>query len=136
MIDYSKLETGQLLSRQSLTLDTKAVCNYTAAVDDTSNPTAKDGTPLVPPMAIAALALSAIINALQIPGGTIHASQELGFGAAVPIGASLECTATLAQNSVRRNWRFLVVNMEATSESGNAVMEGKITIMLPAELRA
>ena len=132
MIDYSKLETGQLLSRQSLTLDAKAVGDYVAAVDDRSNPAAKDGAPLVPPMAIAALALSAVINTLQIPGGTIHASQELGFGAAVPIGASLNCTATLAQNSVRRNWRFLVVNMEATSESGSAVMEGKSTIMLPA----
>ena len=132
MIDYSNLETGRLLSKQSLTLDAKAIGDYAEAVDDTSNPTAKDGTPLVPSMAIAALALSAVINALQIPGGTIHASQELGFGAALPIGASLDCTATLAQNSVRRNWRFLVVNMEATSESGNVVMDGTSTIMLPA----
>ena len=132
MIDYSTLETGQQLSNQSLTLDAKAVGDYVAAVSDASNPTAGGGTPLVPPMAIAALALSAVINTLQIPGGTIHASQELGFGAAVPVGATLDCTATLAQNSVRRNWRFLVVNMEATSESGSVVMEGKSTIMLPA----
>ena len=132
MIDYSKLETGQQLSGQSLTLDAKAVGDYVTAVSDSSNPTAGDGTPLVPPMAIAALALSAVINALQIPGGTIHASQELGFGASVPVGETLECTATLTQNTVRRGWRFLVVNMEATSETGNAVMEGKSTIMLPA----
>ena len=132
MIDYSKLETGQELSSQSLTLDAKAVEEYTAAVSDTSSPVASDGSPLVPPMAIAALALSAIINTLQIPGGTIHASQELGFGAAAPVGATLDCRATLAQNSVRRGWRFLVVNMEATSEGGDIVMEGKSTIMLPA----
>ena len=131
MIDYSKLETGQMLSRQSLTLDAKAVGDYASAVDDKSNPATKDGVPLVPPMAIAALALSAVINTLQIPGGTIHASQELSFGAVAAIGASLDCTATVAQNSVRRNWRFLVVNIEATSESGIAVMEGKSTIMLP-----
>ena len=132
MIDYSKLETGQELSSQSLTLDAKAVEEYTAAVSDTSSLVASDGSPLVPPMAIAALALSAIINTLQIPGGTIHASQELGFGAAAPVGATLDCRATLAQNSVRRGWRFLVVNMEATSEGGDIVMEGKSTIMLPA----
>ena len=131
MIDYSTLETGQQLSSQSLTLDAESVGAYTAAVDDASNPSTADGAPLVPPMAIAALALSAVINALQIPGGTIHASQELGFGAAVPVGATLDCTATLAQNSVRRNWRFLVVNMEATAKSGDVVMEGKSTIMLP-----
>ena len=131
MIDYSKLEAGQQLSNQPLLLDAKAVGSYVVAVNDTSNPAATDGTPLVPPMAIAALALSAVINALQIPGGTIHASQELGFGAAVPVGTTIDCTATVAQNSVRRNWRFLVVNMEATSDSGNPVMEGKSTIMLP-----
>ena len=132
MIDYSKLEAGQQLSSQPLHLDAKAVADYVAAVNDTSSPAAADGAPLVPPMAIAALALSAVINALQIPGGTIHASQELGFGAAVPVGAAIDCTATVAQNSVRRNWRFLVVNMEATSEGGSVVMEGKSTIMLPA----
>lgn len=132
MIDYSKLETGQQLSSESVTLDAKAVGDYVAAVEDTSNPTACDGTALVPPMAIAALALSAVINALQIPGGTIHASQELGFGVSVPVGETLECTATLAQNSVRRDWRFLVVTMEAVSANGGVAMEGKSTIMLPA----
>lgn len=131
MNDYSKLETGQELSNQSFILDAQAVGDYVAAVCDTSNPAASDGTPLVPPMAIAALALSAVIGALQIPGGTIHASQELGFGAAVPVGAALDCRATLAQNSVRRGWRFLVVNIEATSEVGDVVMGGKSTIMLP-----
>ena len=132
MIDYSKLESGQELSSQSLTLDAKAVGDYVAAVSDTSSPAASDGTPLVPPMAIAALALSAVIGALQIPGGTIHASQELGFGAALPIGAAVVCRATLAQNSARRGWRFLVVNMEATTGDGSVVMDGKSTIMLPA----
>lgn len=132
MIDYSKLETGKQISSESVTLHAKAVGDYMAAVEDTSNPTASDGTVLVPPMAIAALALSAVINALQIPGGTVHASQELGFGASVSVGETLECTATLAQNSVRRNWRFLVVNLEAISADGFVAMEGKSTIMLPA----
>ena len=132
MIDYSKLETGQQLSSKSVSLSAKAVGDYVTAVEDASSPTASDGTPLVPPTAIAALALSAVINALQIPGGTIHASQELGFCASVPIGSTVECTATLAQNSVRRNWRFLIVNLEATTEGGSVVMEGKGTIMLPA----
>ena len=131
MIDYSTLEAGQPLTRHSITLDADSVRAYIAAVDDGSGVTDADGAPLAPPMAIAALALSAVINALQIPGGTIHASQELGFGAAVPVGAALDCSATLAQNSVRRNWRFLVVNMEAVNDKGATVMEGKSTIMLP-----
>ena len=132
-VDYSKLEIGQQLSSQPVTLDAKAVGDYVAAVDDANGPQSPDGAALVPPMAIAALALSAVINVLQIPGGTIHASQELGFSASVPIGETLECTATLAQNSVRRGWRFLVVNMEAVSDDGIVVMDGKSTIMLPAQ---
>ena len=131
MIDYSKLKSGQRLSDEPLMLDAAAVSEYTAAVGDTSSPTAADGAPLVPPMAIAALALSAVINALRIPGGTIHAGQELDFSQAVPVGAALHCTATLAQNSVRRNWRFLVVNLEAAAGDGKVVMTGKSTIMLP-----
>ena len=131
MIDYSKLETGQQLSRKSVVFDAKAISDYATAVDDTSNPADTDGTPLVPPMAIAALALSGAIDALQIPGGTIHASQELEFGTAVPIGSALECTATLEQNSVRRNWRFLIVSLEAKTDLGRNAMRGRGTIMLP-----
>ena len=131
MIDYSTLQPGQRLSHELLTLDADSIAAYVDAVSDSSRPTSADGAPLAPPMAIAALALSAVINALQIPGGTIHAGQELEFGKAMPVGATVTCAATLAQNSMRRGWRFLVVNLTAADGDGNAVMSGKSTIMLP-----
>lgn len=131
MIDYSTLQPGQPLSHELLMLDADSIAAYVDAVSDSSMPASADGAPLVPPMAIAALALSAVINVLQIPGGTIHAGQELDFRKALPVGATLTCDATLAQNSVRRGWRFLVVNLMAADEGGNAVMSGKSAIMLP-----
>lgn len=131
MIDYSSLQPGQRLSHELLTLDADSIAAYVDAVSDSSRPASADGAPLAPPMAIAALALSAVINALQIPGGAIHAGQELDFRKAMPVGATLACTATLAQNSMRRGWRFLVVNLTAADAEGNAVMSGKSTIMLP-----
>lgn len=131
MIDYSTLQPGQRLSHELLTLDADSIAAYVDAVGDSSRPASADGAPLAPPMAIAALALSAVINALQIPGGAIHAGQELDFRKATPVGATLTCTATLAQNSMRRGWRFLVVNLTAADGDGNAVMSGKSTIMLP-----
>lgn len=131
MIDYSTLQPGQRLSHEILTLDADSIAAYVDAVSDSSLPASANGVPLAPPMAIAALALSAVINALQIPGGTIHAGQELEFGKVMPVGATLACSATLAQNSMRRGWRFLVVNLTATDTDGNAVMSGKSTIMLP-----
>ena len=132
-IDYAQLQAGQRISEERLTLDAEAVGRYAEAVGDASSPAAKDGTPLVNPMAVGALALSAVINALKIPGGTIHAGQELDFGRALPIGAELTCTAIVAQNSVRREWRFLVVSLTAADDEGNAVMQGKSTIMLPTQ---
>lgn len=131
MIDYSTLQPGQRLSHELLTLDSDSIAAYVDAVSDSSRPASADGAPLAPPMAIAALALSAVINALQIPGGAIHAGQELDFRKAMPVGATLACTATLAQNSMRRGWRFFVVNLMAADCDGNAVMSGKSTIMLP-----
>lgn len=132
-MDYAQLQPGQRISRERLTLDAEAVERYAEAVGDASSPKAQDGTPLVNPMAIGALALSAVINALRIPGGTIHAGQELDFGKALPVGAELISTATVAQNSVRREWRFLVVSLTAADDDGNAVMQGKSTIMLPTQ---
>ena len=131
MIDHSTLQPGQRLSYEILTLDADSIAAYVDAVSDSSLPASADGVPLAPPMAIAARALSAVINALQIPGGTIHAGQELEFGKAMPVGATLACNATLAQNSTRRGWRFLVVNLTAADDGGNTVMSGKSTIMLP-----
>ena len=132
-IDYAQLQAGQRISRERLTLDAEAVGRYAEAVGDASKPVAKDGTALVNPMAVGALALSAVINALRIPGGTVHAGQELDFGRALPVGAEITCTATVAQNSVRREWRFLVVNLTAADDEGNEVMQGKSTIMLPTQ---
>lgn len=131
MIDYSILQPGQRLSHELLTLDADSIAAYVDAVSDSSRPASADGAPLAPPMAIAALALNEVINALQIPGGAIHAGQELDFRKAMPVGATLACTATLAQNSMRRGWRFFVVNLMAADCDGNAVMSGKSTIMLP-----
>lgn len=131
MIDYSTLQPGQRLSHELLVLDADSIAAYVDAVSDSSRTASADGAPLAPPMAIAALALSAVIDALQIPGGTIHAGQELDFRKAMPVGATLACTATLAQNSMRLGWRFLVVNLTAADDDGNAVMSGKSTIMLP-----
>ncbi len=85
-------------------------------------------------MAVAALSLRGVVNDLQIPGGTLHAGQELEFRADVPVGTALECRASLLQNSVRAGWRFLVVGLEVDSDTGLRVMEGKSTIMVPEEL--
>jgi acyl dehydratase len=132
-IDYAKLVPGQSISERSYVLDADAVSRYVAAVGDrTWTASAGDGPRLAPPMAVAALSLRGVVVDLEIPGGTLHAGQEFEFSAAVPLGWRLACTATLEQNSVRGEWRFLVVRVSVRNDDGVAVMEGKSTLMLPA----
>ncbi len=133
-IDYSTLEPGQTVSSRSYVLDEETVADYTAAVDD-NNPLRVDasGRSLAPPMALAALSLRGVVNDLSIPGGTLHAGQELEFLHPVPVGETVECRAVLSQNAVRGEWRFMVVHMEVEDGKGRKVMDGKGTIMLPIE---
>jgi acyl dehydratase len=129
-VDYSQLAPGQEISIRTLEMTVESVARYTDAVGD-SNRLREDGRELVPAMAVAALSLGGVINDLQIPGGTVHAGQELEFCKAVPVGVTLDCKATLVQNSVRGEWRFMVVSLEVMDGEGQKVMDGKSTIMLP-----
>ena len=131
-VDYSKLAPGQRISDRTYDLDPDTVSRYAAAVEDgASLRGGADGAAPVPAMAVAALGLRGVVNDLAIPGGTLHAGQELEFKAPVTVGDSLTCRATLLQNSVRGAWRFMVVQLGVENGEGREVMAGKSTIMLP-----
>ena len=126
-IDYAELLPKQVVSNQRYVLDEAAVSAYVSAVGDSS---ATSST--APPMALAALSLRGVVNDLQIPGGTLHVGQELRFMGVVSPPETLDCRATLVQNSIRGDWRFLVVHLEVDDRGGRQVMDGKSTIMVPA----
>ncbi len=129
-MDYSLLKTGQRLTTRKYKLSAETVAKYVDAVNDTS---IKYSTMnLVPATAVAALSLRGIIEDLAIPGGTVHAGQELEFRKAVRLGQELSCTATVLQNAVRGNSRFLSLEALVQDSSGDMVMKGKSTIIVPA----
>ena len=133
--DYSKLQTGESVSSRSYLLDGDTVAAYTEAVDGRRRlASGDDRGPLAPPMAVAALSLRGVVTDLAIPGGTLHVGQEIEFKRAVAVGETLECNALLLQNSVRGDWRFMVVQLNVDDRNGHPVMEGKSTIMLPAQM--
>ena len=133
-VDYSRLAPGALVSNRSYVLDDDMVRRYAEAVGDRSRLHSPDGgAELAPPMAIAALSLRGVVNDLEIPGGTLHAGQELEFVEAVPVGGTLDCRAAVLQNSVRGGWRFIVVGLEVGNGRGDTVLQGKSTIMLPED---
>ncbi len=133
--EYGELEPGAAFSKHTYDLESDLVSNYLDAVQDQSSPLRdEDGRAIVPAMAVAALSLRGVVQDLRIPGGTLHVGQEFRYSAAVTIGSSLGCEATLVQNSVRGGWRFLVVDCRVTDGGDSEVMRGKSTIMIPAGL--
>ncbi len=134
-MEYGELEAGQVVSSHSYCLDSTLVSDYVEAVQDDSGPLLDTGgLELVPAMAVAALSMRGMVEDLRIPGGTLHAGQEFEFSGAVAVGDSVDCVATLAQNSVRGDWRFLIVECLVSDASDKNIMKGKSTIMIPADL--
>ena len=118
-----RLKPGSSSPNGRYFLDADTVAAYVEAVGDTSRPWAQDGA--VPPMAVAALGLRGVIEDLSIPGGTVHAGQELQFGGAVEVGETLSCKATVAQNSCPRcGARFVAVALVVHDGRGREVMIG------------
>ncbi|MDA1189879.1 MAG: MaoC family dehydratase [Chloroflexi bacterium] len=126
-----------MVSRQSCVMDIETVSRYVDAVGDETfdSPVMRreDSKQVyVPAMAVAAISVRGVVNDLQIPGGTLHLGQELQFLDIVPLGETLVCMATLAQNSVRGGQRILVVSLDVENGLGRTVMTGKSTIAVPA----
>ena len=133
-ISYSELEIGTIVSKQSYVLDRESVQKYILAVEDSTFSTVAESSNIAPPMSIAALSLRGVVNDLNIPGGTLHIGQELSFLKTVPVGIYLECEAVLSSNSVRGDFRFMVVVLSVRDDVKEHVMKGKSTIMLPVYL--
>ena len=135
-IDYGSLSTGETISKRTYLIDLESVTKYRNAVQDNIPSENREesiaGDNFAPPMSIAALSLKGVVNDLKIPGGTLHTGQEINFLSKVPIGETLVCTATLNSNTVRVEWRFMVVKLVVCDSKGTTVMTGKSTIMIPA----
>ena len=63
-------------------------------------------------MMLIAAGLSRVIEALELGGGTVHASQEVSFVRPVAPGEQVVARTTLRGNSVRRGSRFATVATE------------------------
>ena len=90
-----------------------------------------DSAGVAPPLAVAALALGALLGEVSLPDGTLHASEALTYAAAVPVGAELECRATLTQRSVRAGYVVSVLDSDIVLE-GKTALSTRATVLSPA----
>jgi hypothetical protein len=86
---------------------------------------------IVPPLAIAACAMTALSQSFTVPPGSIHASQELEFLKMVPIGASISCGGKIAQKLERGSLNLVILEINVMNQAEEKVLTGKATIAAP-----
>ncbi len=132
-MDLSTLIPGQSLVDEELTISPEASAAYRDATADTS--AVYDERTAVPPTAVAALALAAVMRAVELPAGAVHVGQELELSSVAEPGDALRCTASVADNGVRGGNRLLALRFQVTHES-RPVVAGRASIIVPVEAPA
>jgi acyl dehydratase len=127
------LEKGHRFPEVSFVLDEGTVSRYTAAVEDEALPPLAEagGKAFVPPMAVAAFALRALMEAIALPAGAVHASQEFQFLRPTLVGEKITASVWLAQRSQRSDWLVVAVGVEAKGEGEDPVLRGRVNALIP-----
>jgi hypothetical protein len=129
-MDFAELVPGYEFPPASYELSTSLISQYLKAVDSPDE--LKPLREFVPPLAIAAYAMTAMAGSLSLPPGSIHASQEFEFFQLVPVGATINCQAKVARKLTRGKMGMLVLDLNVFDQSREKVQSGKATVVLPA----
>src|SRR3972149_4844236 len=107
------LPKGHHLPPSAFELSPQWVREYAAAVEDEAIG-ALDGS-LVPPMAVAALAVRSLLEAAKLPPGAIHLGQEMSLLEPVRVGERLAVQAPAGSARAGASWASI-----STSRAGTA----------------
>ena len=114
----------------SIVLDSARCRAYRDATGDTLG--VYDALHAVPPLAVAAFALGALLESVGLPPGTLHANESLQAHEVVPEGSTVECRARVAQRSQRGGWVVTVLESDMMLNGASAVFS-RATVLCPAE---
>jgi acyl dehydratase len=127
-VSLAEVSVGFEFSPTRYELGKDLVGKYLEAVDG-GKEFLTDG--LVPPLAIAACAMTTIAQSVSIPPGSIHASQDFEFLKPLAIGASVNCGGRVAQKLERGGLCLIMLEINVTDQGGDRVLTGKTTIAAP-----
>jgi acyl dehydratase len=130
-IEYDKLTTGYQFAPVSLQLDSDKVKAYLSAVEDRNS--IYGDSNVVPPMAVAALAMTAMSSGLVLPPGAIHVSQNLEFYGTVKIGENLTSHAVVSRKVERGKFHMLNIGINVKNQNRKTVLSGETGFILPLE---
>ena len=128
-IEYDKLTTGYEFAPASFKLDREMVTAYLKATEDKTG--LYKESRIIPPMAIAALAMAALLTGLSLPPGTIHVSQELEFIDIANIGEPLTSYARVSRKVERGKLHMLTIGINVLGQKKTAVITGEFGFILP-----
>jgi acyl dehydratase len=127
--EYYQLYVGFEFPPQSYKLDSSVVSLYLEAVKETNDLYRKEA--LVPPMAVTAFAMASLSEALKMPPGTIHVSQELDFLKLVYIGDTITCYSKVSRKLDRGGLRLMNTDITVVNQNKENVLTGKVGFVLP-----
>ena len=125
-----EINAGLAIDLGSWTLTEDAVKGYLGAVGDDLGLYAETG--LVPPLALCAYALAAMLHKLSLPAGTVHSIQEMEVLGAVAVGDEIHGEAVPERPRSRGGLTFTSVSYTLENGSGKVVQIGKTTVLTPA----
>ena len=120
---------GEELNLGRWVVDDEFVQEYLGAVEDTSPIYGEVNA--VPPLALAARALGALLEKLSLPPGAIHGAQELDCRRMVRHGQEVSCIARLSRPMRRGDWQFLTFDFTLYGANDEPVVSGKSTVLIP-----
>lgn len=132
MSSLAELPVGHRFESTSFTVDADKTRAYLDATGDTLP--LYEELNAVPPLAVAALALGALMEVIELPDGTLHGNETLQAHAVVPRGATLTCTPVVTRNSTRAGTVFLTFEFEIQHE-GTPVITARSNVLFPAEAK-
>jgi 3-hydroxybutyryl-CoA dehydratase len=128
---FSDLTPGYTFPSTVLALDAQTIERYLRATQDDHAVYWRDGAVhLVPPLAVAALALRGIAQEVALAPGSLHTGQELLFRRLVTVGERLTAQAHVTASSRRRGFVALAIDLAATDHSGESALLGSLTLMV------
>ena len=120
----SEIELG------SWDLTAERVKQYLEAVGD--DPELYFQIGLVPPLALSAYALGALLEKLALPAGAIHSLQEIDSLLPVSLGQHITGRALVERPRRRGSLQFMTVAYTLTNAEGVTVQTGKTTVLVAA----
>lgn len=127
-ISFEELAVGYEFPATSYELSQSLIAQYLEAVGGQQYFLTSG---VVPPLAIAAYAMTALSQSFSVPPGSIHASQEFEFLKLVPIGSTVSCGGKIVQKVQRGRLHLLVLEINALNQDKEKVLSGKATVAVP-----